>query len=428
MKLLDRQLVDKFKYLAKIGLLFWLIVLGKSCETLKDLQGDLDSSDTDSILLLISIDGLPAYYLDRNLTPTLDSLAAIGVAAEALTPVFPSKTFPNHYTQVTGLYPVNHGIVSNRMYDQDRDRYFTIGSGSSSVQDGSWYQGEPIWVTASKQGLVSATMFWPGSAAEINGTRPDYYFAYNGSVPEADRIRQVLEWMALTDKRPNLITLYFERVDQAGHQYGPESTAVGEAIRLIDQQLNDLMMGIKVLQLEDKVDIILVSDHGMSAMGRDRMIFLDDYISLEDTEVLNWSPVLELLPEQGQELEIFHQLSGAHPKLRVYHKSEFPPNWHLIDHPRVAPVVAIAAPGWSVSSRAYFEDHPETYQGGNHGYDHLNPEMQGIFLASGPGFLSGSRLPPVSSVHLYQLMCHLLNLTPADNDGDLAVWREILTD
>jgi predicted AlkP superfamily pyrophosphatase or phosphodiesterase len=225
---------------------------------------------------------------------------------------------------------------------------------------------------------------------------------------------------------PNLITLYFEQVDHAGHLQGPNSGAVEEAVAAIDEHLNSLIKGISKLGAIDKLNIIVVSDHGMAQMSRDRVIFIDEYISLDQVEVVNWSPVLEITPEAGAEQLVFDQLKGAHKNLQVYRKGNTPAYWHFDKNPRITPIVGVADPGWSVSSKAYFGEHPNAYTGGAHGYDPLTPSMQGIFIAAGPGFLPGTRIGPVGSIHLYQLLCELLEITPAPNDGNPEVWDNIL--
>lgn len=414
------------RYLIKVGLLFTLIVLGKSCETVEQVR--MQTVANKPILLLISIDGFRNDYQEMANTPVLDSLSLAGAKATALIPVFPSKTFPNHYSQVTGLYPENHGIISNRMYDPQFDQYFTIGSESTSANDGKWYQGEPVWVTAGKQALITATMFWPGSEAEINGTRPDYFFAYNSEVPEENRIQQVLEWINLKDIPPRLITLYFERIDHTGHLFGPSSRELLDAVEAIDSQLSNLMEAIATLGLSDRLNLIIVSDHGMTELSREKVIFLDDYISLEGIEVVNWSPVLELIPKSGQQQQVYEKLSTAHQKLSVYQKGSFPESWHLNKHPRLTPIMALAESGWSISSRIYFKEHPQAYRGGAHGYHPSDPAMHGIFIACGPAFKAGNEIGPVESVHLYELLCNVLGIIPAANDGRLDVWTDVLAE
>ncbi len=416
--------VNNLTYLIKISLLILLLFLAKACETVKEASGpDVGHAP---LLLLISIDGFAYDYFDKAETPTLDSLIDVGVKAEALIPVFPSKTFPNHYTQVTGLYPENHGIISNRMFDPGFNQYFTIGSESSSTGDGKWYQGEPIWVTARTQGMTTATMFWPGSDAEIKGIRPNYYYPYNGAVSPDDRIEQVLMWMKMGTSRPQLITLYFEQVDRVGHLHGPNSPAVESAISAIDGYLEKLMKSIALLGFANKVNVMIVSDHGMAAQSREKVIFLDDYIDLAMVEVVNWSPVAELIPVSGKEAQLYRQLLEVHPHLKVYRKGALPERWHFNYHPRITPIVAVADAGWSIGSRIYFEAHPKAYKGGTHGYDPAVPAMQGIFIALGPSFQSGVETSAVEAVHLYELMCAVLGLIPAENDGRLDVWSSVL--
>ncbi len=390
---------------------------------MKETQGL--EADHQTILLLISIDGFAYDYFDKTETPTLDSLMDVGVKADAFIPVFPSKTFPNHYTQVTGLYPDNHGIISNRMFDADFNQYFTIGT-NGTTGTGKWYQGEPIWVTARNQGLTTATMFWPGSDAEIKGVRPNYYFPYNGAVSPEDRIEQVLNWMQMGTSRPQLITLYFELVDQVGHLHGPNSLAVESAIRAVDGYLDKLMESITLLGFANQVNVIIVSDHGMAAQSRKQVIFLDDYIDLSMVEVVNWSPVAELIPASGKEVELYNQLQAVHPHLKVYRKAALPKRWHYNHHRRITPIVAVADVGWSIGSREYFESHPKAYKGGTHGYDPLEPSMGGIFIASGPSFQSGVNIGVVEAVHLYELMCNVLGILPAENDGRFDVWDGVL--
>ena len=407
-------------FLIKISLLFSLIA-AKSCE-FDPTSNTLPSSP---ILLLISLDGFAADYLNTSEVPHLDSLMQSGVAG-ALVPVFPTKTFPNHYTQVTGLYPENHGIVSNRMYDEVFDEFFTIGSSSQSARDEKWYQGEPIWTTASKHGLISATMFWPGSDVEKENGRPDYYYPYNGSISVEERVNQALAWLAMNTGRPNLITLYFEKIDQAGHIHGPDKKPVRDEISRMDNALGQLMHGIVQLGLADVVNIVITSDHGMIQLSGDRVIFLDDYLELDQVEIINWTPLLELTPLETTGPNLYDRLKNAHPHLKAYLKQDTPEHWHYKDHHRIPAIVAQADAGWSISSRDYFKNHPESYSGGAHGYDPQVQAMHGIFIGSGPAFQVGAKLGATESVHLYQLLCKILEIKPALNDGDLKVWEPVL--
>lgn len=375
-------------------------------------------------LLLISLDGFTFDYRAKAHTPALDSLAVVGVNAHSLIPVFPSKTFPNHYTQVTGLYPEHHGIIGNNMFDEDFQEYFSLSD--PSVREGKWYGGEPIWATCQRQGLTSATMFWPGSDAEIAGRRPDFYFVFNGATGDDARVQQILDWMALGDARPHFMSLYFEAVDQAGHAFGPDSQQVIAAIESMDRLLHELFRGILQLGLEELVNIVVVSDHGMTEISPLKVIFLDDYLDLDRVEVVNWSPLLELIPQPGEEEAIYQSLTDQHPKWQVYRKGELPVDWHFNDHHRITPLMALADLGWSITTRSYWESHPGAFTGGNHGYDHMEAAMGGIFMASGPQFLEGVTMEAVESIHLYELMCFLLDIEPAANDGDLMVWKDVV--
>jgi len=374
---------------------------------------------TPQTVLLISVDGFRWDYFQKAETPNLDKLIAEGVKAESLKPVFPSKTFPNHYTIVTGLYPEHHGIVSNRMYDPNLNAYFSLGD-RNAVSDGRWYGGEPLWVTAEKQNVISATYFWPGSEAEIEGIRPTYWKEYNGRTPNSERISQILKWLELLEeKRPRFLTLYFSDTDNAGHRYGPDSPEVVAAIQKIDQNMGELIAGLKARDWFDKINIIITSDHGMTATSKDRVIFLDNYISLDDVDVIDWSPVLALRPKEGKLEAVYRALKNANSHLTVYKKEEIPERFHYRDNPRITPIIAIADEGWSITSHDYFSERPERYDGGAHGYDNDLKSMQGIFIARGPAFKSGLKVPTFMNIHIYEMIARILDIKPAPNDGSL---------
>ena len=371
-------------------------------------------------IILISMDGFRWDYLERTDTPNMDYLAAHGVRAKALIPVFPTKTFPNHLSIVTGLYPENHGIVSNRMYDPVFDANFWIGEGSEPARDGRWHEGEPIWVTAEKQGQTTATMFWPGADAEIQGVRPTYWSYYDGTVPNNSRVQQVLSWLDLPeDKRPILITLYFSDTDSWAHTVGPEATEMETVIRGLDGIIGTLIDSLRARDLLDSVNIIITSDHGMTETSRDRVIFLDDYINLEDATVVDWSPVAKILPNEGMEPSVYNALVDAHPNLSVYRKQEIPERFRYRNHRRITPIICIADQGWEISSHEYFDSRPDAYTGGTHGYDNQLSSMHAIFIGSGPSLKDGLVVDPFMNLHIYELMCHILGLQPAQNDGSL---------
>ncbi|QXD16548.1 ectonucleotide pyrophosphatase/phosphodiesterase [Rhodocaloribacter litoris] len=381
-------------------------------------------------LLLISLDGFRYDYLERYDAPTLRRLAREGVhAADGMQVAFPTKTFPNHYTTVTGLYPEHHGIVANNMYDPAMDAWFSL-SNREAVEDARWWGGEPLWVTAEKQGLRSATYFWPGSEAAIRGVRPTYWKRYDSRVPGPERVDTVLAWLDLpAGRRPAFITLYFSDVDGAGHRYGPDAPETAEAVARVDGYLARLVAGLEARDLYDRVNLIVLSDHGMTATGPERVIALDDYIDPDDLTIVDRDPVLMARPKAGRFEAVYAALKDAHPHLHVYRREETPARWHFRAHPRIPDLIAVADEGWRiVTERARAEADPDRLRGGSHGYDNALPSMHALFVAHGPAFRQGLTVAPFENVHLYALMAHVLGLRPAPNDGTLDAVRHLLRD
>ncbi len=370
----------------------------------------------------MSLDGWRWDYLDRIRAPHLKSLAARGIRAEGLIPAFPSKTYPNHYTLVTGLYPEHHGIIANNMLDLSigTDR-FTMTA--PTAKDPRWWSGEPLWATAIRQGLKASSMFWPGSEVPIGGVRPTDWLPYQHEKPNGDRVKQVLKWLAQPEAdRPSFVTLYFSDVDSAGHQFGPGAPQTAVAAEGLDAMMGRLVAGVAELGLLEQTTIIAVADHGMSQQAPERKIFLDDYLDLRTVDVLDWSPVLQLMPRTGTADELYRRLRGRHRSLQVYKKEEMPPELHYSNNRRIAPIVAIADEGWQITTNERFKDTTaERRSGGEHGYDPRFLSMHGLFVAAGPGLRQGVVVPRIESIHIYELMCRVLGIQPAKNDGDPAV-------
>jgi predicted AlkP superfamily pyrophosphatase or phosphodiesterase len=336
---------------------------------------------------------------------------------------FPTKTFPNHYTIVTGLYPAHHGIVSNNMWDDAIGKTFTLSARDVMV-DTRWWGGEPLWVTAVKQGRKSASFFWPGSDVMIDSLYPSYYRVYDGKVANAERVRGVLDWLSLPrDSAPVFVTLYFSDVDGAGHDFGPDAPQTDSAIARVDTAVGAVVAGLAARGLDDHVNVIIVADHGMAATSPERQIFLDDYIDTTSVIMVDWSPVAAILPRQGQDAAaIYADLHGRHPHLDVYLKDELPKRWHYDDNPRITPIIAVADEGWHITTHRK----PLTRPGGTHGYDNALPSMGALFIAAGPAFRQGVVVPPFQSIHLYELMARITGLKPARNDGSLDSVRALL--
>lgn len=377
-------------------------------------------------VLLLSLDGFRHDYRQRAATPHLDRLAAEGVVADGLVHVFPTKTFPTHWSMVTGRYVENHGVVANSMWDPQRDRRFSLRN-RDAVMDPAWYDGEPIWRSAERQGLRAATFFWPGSEAPVGGSHASYWMQYDASIDHRDRIEQVLAWLDLpASERPDFITLYFSRVDSLGHRHGPESGQVTAAIADIDADIGLLLDGLEARGLLGRMQLLLVSDHGMADIDPERYIWLDDYLPLGDVLVSDWGPAAQIWATDMAVDDIVAALSDAHPRLRVWRREEIPADYRFRHHARIPDVLAEADHGWMISSRRNRGAVLMRPTRGMHGWDPLQREMHGIFIAHGPALQGGTRLPLLRSVDLYSLMAHLLDIDPAPNDGTLAPFGPVL--
>ncbi len=374
--------------------------------------------DSEATLILVSLDGFRWDYVDWPEAATIGDLAARGVRAEGLIPVFPSKTFPCHYALATGLYPGHNGIVSNNMFDVAIGGEFHLGD-RAAVEDTRWWGGEPIWVTAEKQGVRSAAMFWPGTEAEIAGHRPSYWHRYDKGFAFEDRVEQVLAWLDLPKaERPRVITLYFEHPNDVSHEYGPEAAQTRSAIAGVDAQVTALVAGIESRGLADRIDLILTSDHGMADVGPGNVIVLDELADFEDGEIFEQGAFVQIFPNEGR-LELLHErLRGAHPELSVYLREESPERYHLRDSPRVAPLIGVPSVGWEALTAARLARSGGRLIAGDHGQDPADSRMHGVFVAYGPSFREGRVIERFESVEIYNLMAAVLGLEPAANDGD----------
>ena len=391
---------------------FFLLVIGSSCPRAEPFQP----------LLLISMDGFRHDYWQRlpEEGSTLKRLRRDGVTAAGLVASFPTNTFPNHYTLVTGLRPGRHGIVNNDFFDPQREQFFHSNQASCN-RDGAWWGGEPIWITAVRQGQKAACAFWVGSEAEIKGTRPTFYKAYNYSIPFAERLDEVVGWLTRpAESRPASVAFYFEEANGAGHRFGPESAETDAAIRKLDACLGQMLERLKSVGIEP--NIVLVSDHGMTPTSKDRAVIVDPYLDLGATLVESDGSLLALRPLKGSNEALLDRARKI-PHGRAYTLETLPAHFHALANPRFAPVWVVAEEGWQLVLKATYEKHQvrfheRGYLQGDHGYDPTLPTMQGIFIASGPAFKRGITLPAVENIHVYNLLCAVLKLQPSPNDGD----------
>ncbi|MEG3183516.1 ectonucleotide pyrophosphatase/phosphodiesterase [Lysobacter erysipheiresistens] len=368
-------------------------------------------------VLLVSIDGFRADYLDLGITPNLARIAATGVRAAWMNPSYPTLTFPNHYTLVTGLRPDRHGIVHNTMHDVALGA-FSLGR-PEAVGDGRWWGGEPVWVAAENAGLPTATMFWPGSEAAIDGVRPTRWRPFDSSLPAATRVDIVLGWLSEpTATRPRFATLYFDQLDHESHDHGPDSTEAHAAIRELDATIGRLLDGLAARGLDDAVNLVVVSDHGMATVEPGQVVAVEDMVAPRNARLVTagQSVGFALLP--GREAAAQAQLLGRHERYECWRKDALPDRWHYGAHLRVPPIVCQMDEGWDARPRERIANRPSTTTRGSHGFDPALPSMQAIFLARGPAFRKGTRLPAFDNVDVYPLLMALVGLQPAPNDGD----------
>ena len=382
-------------------------------------------------IILISFDGFRYDYLAKYPCPNLTSLARAGVRARWLIPSFPTKTYPNHYTIATGLYPAHHGIVENEIYDAQFDAVFEL-SKRAEVENGRWWLGEPIWVTAEKQGQRTASMFFPGTEAEIAGKRPSYWKRYDAKISNADRVDTILRWLDLPPaQRPTFLSLYFSDTDDAGHQFGPDSKKTGHAVAELDQALGQLIGGLRARQIFAHVNLIVVSDHGMAAVAPGNVILLDRMFDTSLAERVIWTPeIVSIFPSAGNEMKIYSSLRRLlPPQARVFRKSEVPRRLHYRDSPRIAPLLVLPDEGWILMNRDGLAAMNAQNGGppkGRHGYDNQLASMRAIFIAHGPAFKRRTVVEPFANIHIYYIMTSILGLTPAPNDGNPKVAHKLL--
>jgi predicted AlkP superfamily pyrophosphatase or phosphodiesterase len=357
-------------------------------------------------VILISLDGFRYDYAKRYNAKNLLALASRGASApDGMIPSYPSITFPNHYTIITGLYPEHHGIVGNVFYDPARKQVYSYKD-AATVTDGTWYGGTPLWVLAEEHGMRAASFFWPGSEADIQGVRPSYYTKFDDHFPNAKRVEQVLAWLRLpAPQRPHFITLYFSDTDHAGHDYGPDSPQVADAVHEVDTELGALSAGIAKSKLP--VDVVVVSDHGMATI-QDGWINLDrhglDVSLLEKFEDWFIYPKSEAAAQK-----IFHSLDGASDKFRVYRRADVPSYLHFNSNPRGGDPVVVATGPYAI--RATDDPSKPKPAAGNHGFDpKLLPEMKATFIAAGPDIRSAVTVAPFENIDVYPLIAKILGL------------------
>ena len=376
-------------------------------------------------VVLVSLDGFRWDYAKRDGAKHLLGLAKQGVwAPEGMLPSYPSLTFPNHYTIVTGLYPEDHGLVANSFLDEARGARYGM-SDRAAVTDGSWYGGTPLWSLAESQGMRTACLFWPGSEAKIAGYRPTYYLKFDDKIDPEARIEQVVAWLKLPEAdRPHFITLYYSEPDHEGHEFGPDAKETKAAVQKVDQLVGKLKAELDKTNLP--VDLVVVSDHGMVKVDGG-WVTLDAFADLTGFETVG-----SLLYGKTEEdrVRVYNQLKKASSEFVVFRRKDVPGGLHYSENPREGDPVVIATGPYAIRAHGPApgkDDEPPSV--GMHGFDPRKiPEMKASFFAAGPDIVVGKTVQPFDNVNLYPWVAHMLGLNAPKTDGSLNVLAGTLKD
>lgn len=376
-------------------------------------------------VILVSFDGFRWDYLKREITPNLEKIRENGVSALSLRPTFPSKTFPNHLSIITGMYPAHHGIIANTFGNPFNKTIYRMGD-TNAVRNGRWYLGEAFWETAERQGIITASYFWPGSEILIPYRRPTYYEQYEHERPYEKRVEDVIDWLKLpVEKRPHFITVYFHETDTQAHKFGPDSPETNQAIKTLDNIAGLLFQKLDEIKMRDSVNVIFVSDHGMTEVSQERTINIEKIAGSPDCKFFDGGPIMFVEPKKEKVNEVFSILKKNENHYKVYLRNEVPEYFHFNDHPFISQIVVVADLGWTVLSNKKSD-----WEGkGNHGYDNNQLDMHGIFLAVGPNFKKNYHTGTIWNIDIYPLLCKIFEIFPRTNiDGKLDRIEFILND
>ncbi|MEM0577968.1 ectonucleotide pyrophosphatase/phosphodiesterase [Flavobacterium polysaccharolyticum] len=362
-------------------------------------------------VILVSLDGFRWDYPQYFETPNLDSLAKYGVKAKSMQPSYPTKTFPNHYSMATGLYPDHHGIVNNNFYDPAIQKVFTLKT--AAKKNSEFYGGNPIWNLAEEQGVKAACFYWPGS--DTGAKSASIFKEYDESVSYEKRVNTVIEWLNLPEaERPHLITLYFDQPDETGHNHGPLSEENKKMVPQVDAVIGQLMQKLDALPIGKEINLIVVSDHGMAAISNDKKVTILDYLKPEwygYAAVIN--PIMSIEAKIGYKEVIADALKKV-PHIKWYPTNKVPKRLHFGTNPRALDFVVEADAGYSLVNKP-----DQKISGGTHGYDNKMKDMQAIFYAKGPNFKIGKKVKSFRNVSVYPLIASILGLKVGSIDGDL---------
>jgi alkaline phosphatase D len=366
-------------------------------------------------VVVLSLDGFRWDYTDRFATPNFDYIAKHGVKAQSMIPGFPSTTFANHYTLATGLYPDHHGIVLNQFHAPEFGTIYNAHNERKTVQEGRYYGGEPIWVTAEKQHIKTASYFWVGSEADIAGIRPSIWKEYDQKLPFSQRVDSIVSWLQLPEeKRPELLMLYFHEPDESGHDLGPENDSLAATITYLDSLVGDLRKKLFALPIGKNINLIIVSDHGMVQLSPDKQIILDQFVDTALIEFADgWNPTMNIKAKPGCTDKLLNEFTKIE-HLKAWKHGEAPAHLHHGTNIRTHDMTILADDGWSIQWSWAM-----SHANGTHGFDVRNKDVHAIFYAIGPDIKQGYLKKSFQNIHVYPLLAHLLHLNPAPVDGNL---------
>ena len=401
-----------------IGFIFLIINIG--------ITGD------NTYILMVSFDGFRYDYTNLVETPNFDLVEEKGVRADGLIPVFPSLTFPNHYSIATGAYAGTHNITGNTFYDKQYGEKYSLYD-RDKVRDPKFYKAEPIWVTAERQGIHSASYFWVGTEAPVKGYSPSIFKYYDASVPFKIRVDSVISWFQLPEKkRPRLVMLYFSEPDHTGHNVGVNHSDTKTSVSEMDALLGYLMNSLEKLIIYDDLNIFLVSDHGMADVSSERLIILDDFITrMDDLYINGQGAFVQVDVKMGNNRyrkNIKDELKKI-PYCQIWDKDNIPERFHF-SNGNNSDYILLANEGWFITTKSDLDEIPFSL-GGMHGYDPKLLSMHGIFYAVGRNIREGIKIPAFENIHIYPLICKLLDISPYNGkedapQGDQEVLEKIL--
>jgi predicted AlkP superfamily pyrophosphatase or phosphodiesterase len=390
----------------------------------KELTVRRRDRNRDTVLVILSMDGFRWDYPVLYHTPNLDRIAKTGVKAESLQPCFPTKTFPNHYSIATGLYPDHHGIVQNSFYDPRLDRVFRMGD-RSAVEDSVFWEGEAIWETAEMQGVRTASFFWVGTESNER-YHPEQRKNYQEGFPFGQQIDTVMSWLSLpVSQRPGMVMFYFDEPDKVSHSFGPVCPQTRATVESLDSLVGVIIRKLHQVEKAEHIGInlMIVSDHGMGNVPEGNSVFLEDILDLKRIKRINGgNPVINLEPEPGY-LDEATRLLKATLHIKTWTRSGLPASYHYGTNPRIPELIieADSSYGLEIRRKAGIR-----YSGGTHGYDPRNRDMHGIFYATGPAFKTGFVQPTFENVAIYVLIARIIGIKPAKTDGDFNTIKGVL--